>query len=205
MHDSWMRRAFDAFRPGTHFGDYVYFRVSGSKDLYLHQEKNSWLTIKSGKDETCKFVPLSAHPGGPAVKSTDRLWLGQGFYLKSSTQNSFVHLGPAADLDHGNFFYSDDPSDTDGQSLDRTVFRMIDWPKAMEAQWGDVVKLATTRGQLRECVTATGAPLRACIDPATPLKGVAFVLESAIAGSVPAGAAKKAKKASAGNKADASA
>ena len=145
---------------------------------------------------------------------------------------------------------------------DRTVFRMIDWPKAMEAQWGDVVKLATTRGQLREewistnrpypaprsdslprfsligaagtiaaipvcaqggqhfgsrpardavdkceilaphrareCVTATGAPLRACIDPATPLKGVAFVLESAMAGSVPAGAAKKAKKASAG-------
>jgi hypothetical protein len=35
---------------------------------------------------------------------------------------------------------------------------MIDWPKAMEAQWGDVVKLATTRGQLREEWISTNRP-----------------------------------------------
>jgi hypothetical protein len=46
----------------------------------------AWLTIKAGKDETCKFVPLAVHPGQKNSQSTDRLWLGQAFYLKSATQ-----------------------------------------------------------------------------------------------------------------------
>jgi hypothetical protein len=41
---------------------------------------------------------------------------------------------------------------------------MIDWPKSMEAQWGDVVKLATTRGQLmEERIISFGIITRACV------------------------------------------
>ena len=52
-----------------------------------------------------------------------------------------MHLGSATDVRVGDKFYATG-------LMDKTVFHMIDWPKAMSAQWGDSVKLATPRGQL---------------------------------------------------------
>ena len=47
--------AFNGWQTGAHFGDYVYFRVAGTTDQYLHQEKSCTslaCVIPTGSDST---------------------------------------------------------------------------------------------------------------------------------------------------------
>lgn len=153
----------------VHFGNKMRLKLASSagegNGMYLHADDNGWLTIKAGAaGDNTVFEALSIFPSQPGGHG--RLNFGQKFYLKARG-TAFVHLGSATDVRVGDKFYATG-------LMDKTVFHMIDWPKAMSAQWGDSVKLATPRGQLLQCRGG-----RACVDVNHFRGGLHFVLESA--------------------------
>lgn len=156
----------------VHFGDKMRLKVTG-KDQYLHWDTNGWVYIKAGAAGNTEFIPLSIFPSNPGAHG--RLSFGQKFYLHAAGSSMFVRLGDEGDVRQGdNFLVSN--------SVKRTTFHMIDWPKAMEVQWGDKVKLASRRGQMLYCKQS-----RACVDPEQARGGIHFELVAA----TPKKAAKK--------------
>merc|ERR1711998_246143 len=150
----------------VHFGDKIRFKLLGEDNMYLHADSNGWLLLKPGNaGKAVIFEALSIFPSNPGAHG--RLSLGQKFYLKATGTNSFVHLGDAGDVRQGDNFFVNG-------LMDKTKFHMIDWPIAMEAQWGDKVKLSTPRGQLLQCKQH-----RACVDVEHARGGLHFVLENA--------------------------